>query len=243
MELRYAVAAARALSNGQDVGFPSQRWGFDSPRPLYAPRRGRVTRSQPLTRSPRTTVRTRSLRPAPQSNLSRPGPPSSTSSPVPPLSTSAPEPPASESSPAPPNRRSAPAPPVKRFRPAPPSTQSSPPPALTTSSPPDARMRSAARLPRSRLLRRLPATRCSRPAAVSAHGDASGFGAAAGGAVVATDTDPARVLPSSPGGPPSSVVGGPVLAGPVTIHGGSGVVSPARYSKRPRNAGAPPSQC
>src|SRR3954467_15083481 len=25
---------ARALSNGQDVGFPSQRWGFDSPRPL-----------------------------------------------------------------------------------------------------------------------------------------------------------------------------------------------------------------
>jgi hypothetical protein len=23
------------LSNGQDVGFPSQRWGFDSPRPLF----------------------------------------------------------------------------------------------------------------------------------------------------------------------------------------------------------------
>lgn len=32
---------------------------------------------------------------------------------------------------------------------------------------------------------------------------------------------------------PPSVVGGPVLAGPVTIHGGSGVVSPARYSGQP----------
>src|SRR3954453_5523089 len=29
---------SRALSNGQDVGFPSQRWGFDSPRPLSSPR-------------------------------------------------------------------------------------------------------------------------------------------------------------------------------------------------------------
>ena len=63
------------------------------------------------------------------------------------------------------------------------------------------------------------------------------------GAVAAGGDAPAVTMPSSLGSPPPIVVGGPVLAGPVTIHGGSGVVSPARYSNRPRNAGVPPSQC
>src|SRR5215211_9211351 len=31
---RYPGHRARALSNGQDAGFPSLKWGFDSPRPL-----------------------------------------------------------------------------------------------------------------------------------------------------------------------------------------------------------------
>src|SRR5215212_5999203 len=31
---RYPAHRARALSNGQDAGFPSLKWGFDSPRPL-----------------------------------------------------------------------------------------------------------------------------------------------------------------------------------------------------------------
>src|SRR4051812_1783878 len=31
---RYPPPRARALSNGQDAGFPSLKWGFDSPRPL-----------------------------------------------------------------------------------------------------------------------------------------------------------------------------------------------------------------
>src|SRR3954453_1733365 len=31
---RYPAHLPRALSNGQDAGFPSLKWGFDSPRPL-----------------------------------------------------------------------------------------------------------------------------------------------------------------------------------------------------------------